>query len=164
MVRPSGTACCLPCSASTWKAELVLLQELPQTRGKQSGLSYLWKFCSCWLLRLRALLLFRRLHYVLASSLVRNLQENAGSDGDDMEIARLLMATAAMKNQTDRFYTTAIVFARGFLRQGQVSSKARSEKLDSGQSDLERIASAPPRGDTARALKLLEFPEPCSTF
>ena len=39
------------------------------------------------------------------------LQENAGSDGDDIGIARLLMATAAMKNQTDRFYTTAIVFA-----------------------------------------------------
>ena len=38
-------------------------------------------------------------------------EENAGSDGDDIGIARLLMATAAMKNQTDRFYTTAIVFA-----------------------------------------------------
>ena len=42
---------------------------------------------------------------------VKGLQENAGSDGDDIGIARLLMATAAMKNQTDRFYTTAIVFA-----------------------------------------------------
>ena len=31
------------------------------------------------------------------------------SDGDDIEIARLLMATAAIKNQTDRL--TAIVFA-----------------------------------------------------
>ena len=39
------------------------------------------------------------------------MRENAGSDGDDIGIARLLMATAAMKNQTDRFYTTAIVFA-----------------------------------------------------
>ena len=39
------------------------------------------------------------------------MQENAGSDGDDIEIARLLMATAAMKNQTDRFCTAAIVFA-----------------------------------------------------
>ena len=29
--------------------------------------------------------------------------ENAGSDDDDIGIARLLMATAAMKNQTDRF-------------------------------------------------------------
>ena len=35
-------------------------------------------------------------------------QENAGSDGDDIRIARLLMATAAMKNQTVRFHTTAI--------------------------------------------------------
>ena len=42
---------------------------------------------------------------------VKGLQENAGSDGDDIGIARLLMATAAMKNQTDRFYTAAIVFA-----------------------------------------------------
>ena len=32
-------------------------------------------------------------------------------DVDDIGIARLLMATAAMKNQTDRFYTVAIVFA-----------------------------------------------------
>ena len=39
------------------------------------------------------------------------MQENAGRDGDDIGIARLLMATAAMKNQTDRFYTAAIVFA-----------------------------------------------------
>ena len=39
------------------------------------------------------------------------MQENAGSDGDDIGIARLLMATAAMKNQTDRVYTAAIVFA-----------------------------------------------------
>ena len=44
---------------------------------------------------------------------VQGLQENASSDGDDIGIARLLMATAAMKNQTDRFYTTAIVFAGG---------------------------------------------------
>ena len=29
----------------------------------------------------------------------------------DIGIARLLMATAAMKNQTDRFYTATIVFA-----------------------------------------------------
>ena len=42
---------------------------------------------------------------------MQGLQENAGSDGDDIEIARLLMATAAMKNQTDRFCTAAIVFA-----------------------------------------------------
>ena len=34
---------------------------------------------------------------------VSELQENAGSDGDDLEIARLLMAAAAMKNQTDVF-------------------------------------------------------------
>ena len=42
---------------------------------------------------------------------VSRLQKNASSDSDDIGITRLLMATAAMKNQTDRFYTTAIVFA-----------------------------------------------------
>ena len=34
---------------------------------------------------------------------VYGLQENASSDDDDIGIARLLMVTAAMKNQTDRF-------------------------------------------------------------
>ena len=47
---------------------------------------------------------------------LQRLQENAGSDSDDIEIARLLVATTAMKNQTDCFYTAAVVFARRSAR------------------------------------------------
>ena len=52
----------------------------------------------------------KRIHIRVISSLCKSCK-NVGSDGDDIGIARLLMTTAAMKNQTDRFYTTAIVFA-----------------------------------------------------
>ena len=48
---------------------------------------------------------------MFAATMFKDRSQTAGSDGDDIGIARLLMATAAMKNQTDRFYTAAIVFA-----------------------------------------------------
>ena len=53
----------------------------------------------------------KRIHIRVILCLCKGCKEKAGSDGDDIGIARLLMATAAMKNQTDRFYTAAIVFA-----------------------------------------------------
>ncbi|OLP75372.1 hypothetical protein AK812_SmicGene44843 [Symbiodinium microadriaticum] len=61
------------------------LRRGPQRRKQPGGLSYVWKFCSRWLQRLRALLLWGSLAFVLASGPVRDLL---------VPVQRLMVSTA----------------------------------------------------------------------
>ena len=61
------------------------LRRGPQRRKQPSGLNYVWKFCSRWLQRLRALLLWGSLAFVLASGPVRDLL---------VPVQRLMVSTA----------------------------------------------------------------------